>query len=54
MTLHVCMHLTVLCKPVGNSRFFGPYVIEKKLDYFKYIIVTPDGRKQTVISLKLC
>ena len=49
MTLHVCMHLTVLCKPVGNSRFFGPYVIEK-LDYFKYIIVTPDGRKQTVIS----
>ena len=50
MTLHVCMHLTVLCKLVGNSSFFGPYVIEKKLDYFKYIIVTPDGRQQTGIS----
>lgn len=29
------------------SRFFGPYVIEKKLNNLNYIVVTPDRRKQT-------
>ena len=28
-------------------RFFGPYVIEKKLSDLNYVVVTPDRRKQT-------
>lgn len=28
-------------------RFFGPYVIQKKLNDLNYIVVTPDRRKQT-------
>ena len=30
-----------------SSRFFVPYVIEKKLNDLSYTIVTPDKRKQT-------
>jgi len=30
-----------------NSRFFGPYVIQKKLTVLNYKEVTPDRRKQT-------
>ena len=30
-----------------NSRFLGPYVIEKKLRDLNYVWVTPDRRKQT-------
>jgi len=30
-----------------NSRFFGPYVIEKKLSDLNYVVVTPDRCKQT-------
>ena len=30
-----------------NSRFFGPYVIQKKLSSLNYLVVTPDRRKQT-------
>ena len=30
-----------------NSRFFGPYVIQKKLSNLNYLVVTPDRRKQT-------
>ena len=30
-----------------NSRFFGPYVIQKKLSDLNYVVVTPDRRKQT-------
>ena len=30
-----------------NSRGFGPYVIEKKLNDLNYLIVTPERRKQT-------
>ena len=28
-------------------RFFGPYVIEKKLSDLNYVVVTPDRRRQT-------
>ena len=30
-----------------NARFFGPYVIQKKLSNLNYLVVTPDRRKQT-------
>ena len=30
-----------------NSRYFGPYVIQKKLSDLNYVVVTPDRRKQT-------
>ena len=30
-----------------NSRFFGRYVIEKKLSDLNYVVVSPDRRKQT-------
>ena len=30
-----------------NSRFFGPYVIEKRLSDLNYVVVAPDRRKQT-------
>ena len=30
-----------------NSRFFGPYVIQKKLSDLNCLVVTPDRRKQT-------
>ena len=30
-----------------NSRFFGPYVIEKNLSELNYVVVTPGRRKQT-------
>ena len=30
-----------------NSRFFGPYVIQKKLSDLNYVLVTPDRPKQT-------
>ena len=30
-----------------NSRFFGPYVIQKKLSDLNYVVVTPDRRKET-------
>ena len=38
------------CCIVGNTLnwiFFGPYVIEKKLNNLNYIVVTPDKREQT-------
>ena len=30
-----------------NVRFFGPYVIERKLSDLNYVVVNPDRRKQT-------
>ena len=30
-----------------NSKFFGPYVIQKTLSDVNYVVVTPDRRKQT-------
>ena len=32
-----------------NSKFFGPYAIEKKLSDLNYVVVTPDRRKQTML-----
>ena len=34
------------------SRFFGPYVIEKKLNDLNYILVTPDRRKHVKTLLR--
>ena len=33
-----------------NVRFFGPYVIERKLSDLNYVVVNPDRRKQTQLS----
>ena len=30
-----------------NSRFFGPYVIQKNLSDLNYVVVAPDKREQT-------
>lgn len=44
----VLVMLTVPGNPL-NSRSFRPYVI-KKLSDLSYIVITPDGHKQTQLS----
>ena len=41
--------LPVPGKPL-NTRFFGPYVIQKKLSDLNYVVVTPDSRKQSQLG----
>ena len=37
-----------------SARYFGPYLVDKKLSDLNYVIVTPDRRKQSNYVILTC